>query len=148
MPPATEICCDPLRYDGFGSISCFSLQGLQGWKARRCCSALEPLGDDGSCLPSPFWWSKHPRLNLFFQFRPAQTFSSLSLWSWQEPRNLTTRMWRNVFRSRGLQTRSTSPNASSFTSASCQGSGISLNVLKVTYKITAFARGVLHSWLA
>ena len=32
-------CCNPLRYDGFGSSSCFP---IQGWHARRCCSLLEP----------------------------------------------------------------------------------------------------------
>lgn len=55
-----------------------------------------------------------------------------------------------MFRSRSLQTRSTSPNASSFTSAIFQRSGISLNVLKVTYKMTVFlkTRRVYHSWLA
>ncbi|CAL1128476.1 unnamed protein product [Cladocopium goreaui] len=37
-----QTCCDPSRYDGFGSVSCFTSRGLQGWEARRCCSLLEP----------------------------------------------------------------------------------------------------------
>ncbi|CAK9083269.1 unnamed protein product [Durusdinium trenchii] len=35
-----KTCCNPWRYDGFGSDQCFT--AVQGWQARRCCSALEP----------------------------------------------------------------------------------------------------------
>ena len=35
-----KICCDLVRYDGFGSEECFGSE-LQGWEARRCCSSLQ-----------------------------------------------------------------------------------------------------------
>ena len=35
-------CCNPIFYEGFGSESCFTAEGRQGWEARRCCSALAP----------------------------------------------------------------------------------------------------------
>ncbi|CAE7341809.1 unnamed protein product, partial [Symbiodinium necroappetens] len=85
-----KMCCDPLRYDGFGSSSCFP--ELQGWHSRLCCSGLQEPANiipglwasllDGTLQPQqqPSRWVNATRL-LFVTYHKSGTTLSLALQS-------------------------------------------------------------------